>query len=337
MKHTFFWLLISLVAMAGCQSAGSATQPSSASRPAAQRTEVVSPPSAPSGTSRAAAGNSDGSAALAYLNDQPIAWQEMQKPLLETAGGLVLGELVLEREVIRRLRNQGSQITSDMVERERRLLAQSMSTDPNEAARLLRRLRHSRGEDRFERRLRINAGLRALVQDQVSISDAAVRKAYQQVYGPAYEARLIVVPTMPEANRLLGRLRAGASFIDTAVAVSTDVSAPRGGMLPPINAADDSYPLAVRTALGNMQPGQISEPVVVENGFAILRLDRKIPASNVSLSQVRSQMEARVRRQVEQVLATQQARTILQDVQLTIMNPALQDSWNRRKDELLQE
>ena len=338
MKRFEIWLCVVLLTLVGCQSGGSAGDyAADGSGRASRNAAPASPASQATPPPPASAAGDEGRSTLAYLNGQPIALQTMQKPLLETAGGTVLAEIILEREVNRLLAQQGKKLTSDAVDRERVILQQSLSDDPNDASRLMRRLRQSRGTDRFERRLRINAGLRLLVQDSVTVTDEAVQQAYRRSYGPAYEARLIVVPTLADAQRVIQQLQGGTSFIDMAVNVSTDVSSARGGLLPPINEADDSYPMAVRSALAKLQPGQVSEATVVENGFAILRLERRIPASGVSFDQVRPQLQLQARRQFEQVLATQRARGILQDVQLTILDPSLKASWEDRREELLQE
>ena len=48
-----------------------------------------------------------------------------------------------------------------------------------------------------------NAALRTLVQDQVEVPDALVRKAYNFQFGPRYHVRLILVEALAEA--LAGR------------------------------------------------------------------------------------------------------------------------------------
>src|SRR5690606_1933773 len=118
--------------------------------------------------------------------------------------------------------------------------------------RLLREVRRRRGlgEQRFLALLRRNAGMRAMVQGQVNVSEPSLQRAYKLAYGEQYVARIIVVPTLQDASRLRESLGdPNVSFADLAVKRSTDPSAVQGGLLPPISPVDDAFPKAVRDAL----------------------------------------------------------------------------------------
>jgi parvulin-like peptidyl-prolyl isomerase len=274
---------------------------------------------------------------VVYIDGRPLGSDQLLEPLIEASGGQVLAELVLESQVARELNARGLQIAPERVAAERDQLRQALDPDPNEAERLLARLRERRGlgDTRFHRLLSRNAALRLLVQDEVEVSDAAVREAYELRYGPRYEARLIVTADVATAGQVIQRARAGESFIDLAIAHSSDVSRAQGGLLAPISPADPTYPASIRSALTQLQPGEISEPITIENGLAVLKLERKIDGEAVQFDDVKEALGREVRRQVEQMHMQRLARMLLERADVLILDAGLDQSWNDQKDRML--
>src|SRR3546814_17065968 len=73
------------------------------------------------------------------------------------------------------------------------------------------------------------------------------------------------------AERLAEQARAGATFGALAQQFSQSPSAANGGELGRVQ--EGQLDPRLEGALADMQPGQISEPIAVENGFYILRLN----------------------------------------------------------------
>src|SRR3546814_20016007 len=73
------------------------------------------------------------------------------------------------------------------------------------------------------------------------------------------------------AERLAEQARAGATFGALAQQFSQSPSAANGGELGRVQ--EGQLDPRLEGALANMQPGQISEPIAVENGCYILRLN----------------------------------------------------------------
>lgn len=273
---------------------------------------------------------------VAYVNDAPVRASDLQPALYEAAGGQILAEHLLDEQIQRRLELAGRRVTDALIEAERRYLLQGLDADDeNQAVRLLRELRKRRGlgEQRFAALLRRNAGLRLLVRDEATVSDFAVRQAYEMQYGKKYQVRLIVVDTAALAADLVRRARAGESFIDLAVAHSTDPSRAQGGLLPRLSPADPTWPSGVRKAVPNLQPGQISDPIALDAGFAVLKLEQVIPGQAVTLAAVRDALAARVRRSVERVAMQRLARTLLDSLDVLITNRALKASWDEQREQ----
>lgn len=272
---------------------------------------------------------------LAYLDGQPISGSALLVPLLESSGGQILSELVVGKALARRLAEAGITLTPAMIENEKTILLKSLDPDADQAQRLVNELRKQRGlgSVRWEQFLARQAGLRALVKDQATVSDAALKQEFALVYGSRFEARLIVVPTLVKASELAKRARAGESFIDLAIAHSSDESRAQGGMLPSVSLVDATFPAAVRSALAALSPGDVSDPVSLEQGFALLKLERKIDAQQVQFDDVKAGLSERVRLNAERLLMLRLARTMLKEAQIVVMDESLRRSWDQQRRE----
>jgi len=270
----------------------------------------------------------------AYVNGKPVSWRDFTPSLVEHAGGRILAELVLDRQIDSRLAARGLTVTSEKMDAERVLMQQALHSDPNEAERLLTRLRRRRGlgPARFGRLLERNAALRLLVQDQVQVTDAALRQAHAIRYGPRYEARLIVVDSPQAASKVVREADAGRSFVELVMEHSTDSSRANGGMIGPISLADPAYPKAIRQTLDGLDPGGIGRPVALERGFAVMKLERKSEAQNVPFDDVKEALVDQVRRQAERRLMERLARTLLDEANVVVRDPTLRTSWDQHKD-----
>lgn len=294
--------------------------------------------------SNAATGDSPTTRVLAYLDGRPIGHNDLQASLYEAAGGQVLAETILDRRIDLRLTQRGLSLTPAQIEAEKTAMLKSL--DPNnddQAVRLLRELRRRRGlgDLRFEQLLRRNAAMRLLVQDEVKITDNELNQAYAIEYGPRYEVRLITVENLSMASQISRRARGegvpAESFIEMAVRTSTDPSRVQGGLLAPVSPADGTWPDGIRKAVEQLEEGKVSDPIAIEKGFAVIKLERKIPAKPIQLEAVRADLTARVRRNTERVLMQRLARTMLNEVELIVTDRTLRESWTQQKELMFQE
>lgn len=274
----------------------------------------------------------------ATLNGEPIPHADLAPLLAEASGGQVLEELILDRLLNRECARAAIAVTDADIRAERDRLLEAftgvtIARDENEAMRLLERVRSARGlgDRRFAALLRRNAMLRALVAPQVAITPAALQQARALRFGERYRVRLIVTTTAHDASQAIARLRAGESFSALAAQISTDVSAVRGGVIDPINAADPEYPSAIRTALRNLKPGEPGIPIALDNAYAILLLDEIIPASApADTAAAEEVLVADVRIQQERLLMNQYARRLLSEARVTVLDREVDWSWQRR-------
>jgi hypothetical protein len=77
-----------------------------------------------------------------------------------------------------------------------------------------------------------------------------------------------------KANELEKKLKAGGDFAALARTDNDNAAiSAKGGDLGTVNMADTQLPPVIRTAIGKLQPGQISEPIRVNSAFLILKMD----------------------------------------------------------------
>lgn len=273
-------------------------------------------------------------APVLYINGEPVRGEALSPALYEAAGGAVLADAVLDRMLVERLADRGMTVTPADLDAERqRLLLTLDPNDENQAVRLLRELREARGlgDTRFEGLLRRNASLRKLVQDDVEITPVTIGQQYELRYGPRYQPRIITAEALRDFDAVQRRLDAGEAFSDVAAELSTDLSAAQGGLLSPISLVDPSYPQTLRNLLPKLEPGQVSEPIAIDGSFALVKLERKVEAQPVEMDDVREELEQEVRFRVEGALMNQLGRSLIRDAKVTVLDPALGDSWRRHK------
>jgi len=278
---------------------------------------------------------------VAYLDAQPVTQDEVYRLIAQAHGGEALTQILLDRAVRERLKQENIELAPAQIESEREQLLATLSADADEAARLLKQLRAGRGLDtkRFDAMLRRNAGLRALVREQVTINNAAIKQAYQLRYGPRYRVRLIVTRQLPELTNARREALQGASFTDLAIEYSTDASASQGGLLSPISPADPTYPKAIRDALPRLKMDnpntRLSPAIALDTGYALLWLEEVLtPDSPPTLEQTREALEAAVRTDLERIRMRQLARTLIEQTNVVVLDPALEKSWQRQRDSM---
>lgn len=343
------WILFAGAGLAVCSLAG--CESGSSSAPTATGPRLATPASPGAAGGPGAAPSTTGAPAqrpAAIVAGTPIAWDELRPAMVEAAGAAALEEAALDALLRQELAARGVRWSDLDIERERsQLLAQLRESAPRSsrrageadadfAVRLLEELRAVRGlgPTRFEGYLRRNAALRLLVADRVTTSDATLRQAYTLRYGPRVTARLITAPTLDRIVEAGQRLDAGEPFPEVAALLSTDESASRGGRLEPISLADPTYPQSLRTALGALRDGEWSNPISLDNGFAIvLREGERTPPDAPTLAQARDALADETRARQERILMGEKARELLTGARITIFDAGLQRAWRQRAGE----
>jgi len=270
---------------------------------------------------------------VALANGRQVPWGDLKPLLTELAGAQALEELLLDRALDDLAAERGVIITRDDLSRERTTLLESMHEDRATALQLLEDMRTARGLGpvRFERLLRRTAIMRAIVAPDIEITEQSIARMHDLLHGPKRQPRLIVTQGLNDAQRALERIRGGEQFVDVATEVSIDPSASRGGLLAPIARQDPAYPPQLRETLWSIGIGAISDPILLDNRYAIVQYQREFPADGMSLEETRQDVERMVRLDQERVLMDQLARQLLASQTVNVVDRSLRELWQRRK------
>jgi peptidyl-prolyl cis-trans isomerase C len=149
-------------------------------------------------------------------------------------------------------------------------------------ANLLLEEAEARGEDRnpnvtdWAYSRRANALRERLYQDatkgRLRVDEAEVRQIYEKRLAQI-DASHIIVPTLQKAQAMMDSLRAGVPFEDLARRYSTCSSGARGGSLGAVRWGDFTDRWSARAFA--LEPGEISEPFQVDDGYAIVMVHDK--------------------------------------------------------------
>lgn len=277
----------------------------------------------------------------AYIDSKPVTRDELYQAMVQAQGGQALSELLLDRAIGNQLAEQGITLTGTDIDAEREQLLTSLSNDRDQATRLLDAMREQRGlgDARFANLLKRNAGLRRLVRDNISVTDAAIEQAYDLRFGPRYRVRLITADNVATLSQARQRVIAGESFTDLAIGLSTDASAAQGGLLSPINTLDATYPKAVRDALPKLSTDEratrLSPVIALPDGYALLWLEDVTHKDAPPIEQVRAELERAVRIELERVRMQQLAKVLVERANVVVLDPGLDASWKRQRETIL--
>ncbi len=313
-------LLATLPMFAGCSSgAPGRTAAPAPGGPAATPGEVVRP--------------------AALIEGRRLTWEDLRPALSKIGGGQALEEAVLDSLLAVEAERRGIVIGEAEIASERVILIEAMAVsagaagDEDAGERALAEVRRSRGlgQARFGALLRRTALLRTLSRADVEVSERDVREAYELEHGARFRARILTADTADGAAEARRRIAEGELFGVVAAEMSTDSSAARGGIIEPINAADSSYPAAIRAALSRLSPGELSPPVAIDAGYAVLLLEAVIPGTGRTFEEARAEAEARARARAERIAMEALAQRLLGGASVTVFDAALGQSWRWRQ------
>ncbi len=322
---------ILVIGLSGCASDGGGGELGYATRGLRETDHTV-------GTDRPNPSRSRSNDLAAYVNGQGMVWDDIRTRMAERVGGAVLQEVVLERLLEETCAREGISISNDDLERERQLLIDTLADDGLELDGVSREAllveilrRRNLGEAGFGALLLRTAMSRALVRDDVDLPPNAIDRAHDLRYGPRYEARLITTSTPADGTAALTRLRMGEPFDDVARDLSTDRSSATGGRIPSIHPADLSWPASIRQAVTRARIGEPTALIAIENGYALLVVEREItpPPSGLSAAEERAVATRDARLEAERLLMARLAWDLLAAADVDVLDSTLARAWER--------
>jgi len=172
------------------------------------------------------------------------------------------------------------------------------------------------------------------IQSKVTVAEAEVKSYYQQhkqeFYQPAQAfVNIIAVKTRPEADEIYGLLARGTDFGKLARERSIDWTKGSGGALGNVVPNDPNFPEVSQKAFA-MPLNQVSRPFVVRDGYAVIKVTDKKPGLQRTLDQVKMDIDARIRRSLEDSLYQQLVGQLKNKYPVTIDQGLLAAAGNKK-------
>jgi foldase protein PrsA len=268
---------------------------------------------------------------VARVENVQVTQAELMRPLVEAHGLPMLLNLVQLEMATADATRQGITVSdADVQAEEDRTLKRMFSDatevaaaggavagkepDPSEYPALLEQFLLRRNMSRGEWRMlmRINATLRKLAEPKAkgAINDEQLDEAFKLLYGEKAQALHIQLGNLQEVAEAKRRLDAGESFEEVAKALSRNSrTGPMGGELPPFT-RQSPYPQAFKDAAFALQEGQVSDPVMAEGAYHLIKLVRRLPPTVIKFEDVKEGL----REDLEEKLTQQLIQAIREDL-----------------------
>lgn len=267
----------------------------------AVRTPPSSQPAAPGSSAKATVRGRP----IATVNGEAIDRSELVELLIKSKGLGILQQLVLIRVVQQEAARRGLTCSEADValEYERTIEADHFNgKDPAQLTdarreQIIAEWTRTRGVSREELDIAIRrqALLRKMVADQIRVDEDMLRKEFARVHGEKAEVRHLQLAAPRYFAEIKKRLDAGERFEDLVMTFSQNiVSREKGGLLPPFSATDTTVPPAFSKVAFALEPGQVSGLFETEGNYHVIKLERRLPADDVTFDQVRDNLRKRV-------------------------------------------
>lgn len=224
---------------------------------------------------------------VATVNGEQIARSDLAKECLLHFGEEVLESVINKRLISEECRKQNIAVTHDEVKEEMDRMAARFGLPTEQLLTMLKQERHISPDQYAKEIIWPTVALRKLAADRLKVTQKDLQEAYDMLYGPAVQVRLIACPTAQKAEEARARAVADPDdFGNLAKEVSIDtVSASAKGLIQPIH-HHQGDPNIERVAFG-LHVGDISEVVAVGDQFVILKCEAQLAAQQVPMEKVK--------------------------------------------------
>jgi parvulin-like peptidyl-prolyl isomerase len=283
---------------------------------------------------------------IAMVNNLPVDRDEFFRVLYASAGTRVLRQFI-GLELARQMAEaQGIRPTQADFDNEYKRVVDQMGPEKDslgkaltleDRKRILRAVLERRGlsVEEFEIGIKNQTYLKAIVKNQIQISDAMVQDEFKRVYGPRRTVRVIALPDMKLAETIYNRLTKGEKFAKLAVENSIDFnSAPIGGQLGEITKNDPKVPLIVSNSAYELKVGKFSSPIKVNSQFWIIKVDQESTPKPISYDKVENQLRNDLYDRLEGEMIEKLETTLFKNAKIKVYDRPLSKQFNLWMDQL---
>lgn len=222
---------------------------------------------------------------VATVGKEEITRQDWLNVMESRYGKDVLKELIDQKVVESLAEKYDIKVSEAAIDREM-LLVKTMYGNSSEAS----------SEEEWRKQIESSLQLEEILTKDVEISEAELKAYYEEnnsLYNipTSYHVSQIVVKTLDEAKQAVKELEQGSNFSTLAMEMSIDeFSASQGGDLGFVRADDEFMPANYIDAIEKLKPGKWSEPIQVEEGYAIALLHERIEGKKYDFKDVKDEI-----------------------------------------------
>ena len=301
----------------------------------ADATPPAPPPATPA--SAAAKPEATGAEPLALVNGAEITAAQLAAECLARHGRSVLETLVNRAIIEQACRQAGITVTQADVDAEIEVMAKRFKVPREKWLELIEKERGISPTQYAADIVWPMLALQALARDAGEPTEAEIQTLFENRFGPAVKARIIVTRTREEAESLRAQaIAAGEEFGALARQHSVDVgSASANGWVQPIR-LHSGDPAFDRAAFA-LEPGEISPVVQVADQFIVIKCEGRLPAADVNPAEVQPQLAAEIRERksrkashevFEQLQQTSRIENVLNDPERSRQQPGVAATVN---------
>ncbi|MEH7014187.1 peptidyl-prolyl cis-trans isomerase [Neobacillus niacini] len=248
---------------------------------------------------------------VATVGESKISRQEWLNELESRYGKDVLKDMIDQKVITEMADKYNIQVSEKDVDREYRIL-QTTYSSPSENKKTT--------ENKWKEHIR-----NSLLQEEILTRDVKVSEKEMKAYfeankelftiPDAYHLSHIIVKSSDEAEKALKELSQGSSFSALAMERSVEeFSANEGGDIRYLMDGEERYPSEYLQAAKKLKEDAWSDPIKVEQGYAIVKLEGKIKGKKYSYDDVKQQIRREIA--LEQMKTSASATTFWEEAKV---------------------
>ncbi|EJW18882.1 SurA N-terminal domain-containing protein [Paenibacillus alvei] len=254
------------------------------------------------------AASSDSSSVVASVGTHKITRAQWNRELEQQYGGLVLEQMLTNRAADQEAKSLGIEVTSEEVTRE--IKRQMKGYESEEAYFQAMKEQLGMSPEQLSQDMRNQLLLEKIATYGIDIGDADIdeyMREHKGEYEPvnSYQVAHITVSNKTDAEAILDRIKQGEDFPSLAGELSLDsFSSQQGGRMGWIDEDDPFLDHAELNQVSQMDVGDISPPVKIKDGYAIINL--------VGKREVRPEQHDEMRERVRKEIALEKTPPLVQ-------------------------
>ncbi|OZM55824.1 hypothetical protein CIB95_14990 [Lottiidibacillus patelloidae] len=232
---------------------------------------------------------------VAKVGEVEITKEMWSEKLTKQFGQDVLKDMINREVVFQLAKKQGLKISPEVIDKEVSLYKVMHDQSSHELENL-----PDFDEAKLREEIEYILLLEEIYTQDIVISEAEIRNYYDEnrslfEQDDIYYLSHIVVKTEEEANEVLAELNAGSSFEALALERSLDmITASRGGDIGYVERNSYSVPEEYVHVADSLSVGEVSSPIEIAEGYAIIVLKEEIPGTSYAFED----MKREIRRQL---------------------------------------